>query len=431
MRRFKIFICTFILAMKPVIKSIYGIGFSFLSLSLLSQTTLKPGTWRGVLTLSEKKNEIILPFNFNVSYVKTKPVIEVLNAEEKIKVTEISMKGDSVTIQMPVFDSEFKTVLKHDTLSGVWINHSKKEKNIILFEAYANDKVRFVSDKNATVDFSGRYEVTFNAKKEDEYKAIGVFKQQGNRVTGTFLTETGDYRYLEGIAQNNNMAISCFDGAHAFLFFANSAKTKGLADSLAGKFFAGISGTEDWIAVRNDSFQLKDPESITYLKNPDETITFSFPNLSKQTVSLNDPKFAGKPVIIQVMGSWCPNCMDETAYLAQLYKQYKAKGLEIVALAYERTPDFEKAKRNVSRLKTKYSADYEFLITGLTGAAKASESLPFLNRISAFPTTIILDRQHKVKSIYTGFSGPATGKAYEQYKLKMENLVQQLLLKKD
>lgn len=395
------------------------------------QTNLKTGAWRGVLTLSERKNEIILPFNFTVAYIKAKPVITVSNADEKIRVDEIIIKGDSVNFRMPVFDTEFKTVLRHDTLTGTWINHAKKERNVIPFEAYYGDKRRFVSDKNATIDFTGTYEVTFNARKEDEYKAIGVFKQEGNRVTGTFLTETGDYRYLEGSVQNSNMALSCFDGAHAFLFFAGSARPHGKADSLSGKFFSGISGTEDWIALRNDTFKLKDPERITYMKNPDEQITFSFLNLKGQTVSLSDPKFLNKPVIIQVMGSWCPNCMDETAYLAQVYRQYNPKGLEIVALAYERTADFEKAKSNVTRLKTKYGAGYEFLITGLTGAAKASESLPFLNKISAFPTTIILDRKHHVRSVYTGFNGPATGKAYEQYKARTESLIQQLLLKKN
>ncbi len=397
----------------------------------IAQSALKPGTWRGVLTLSEKKNEIILPFNFTVTYVKTKPVITVSNADEKIRVDEIVIKGDSVNFHMPVFDTEFKTVLRHDTLVGTWINHAKKDRNVIPFEAYHGDKRRFVSDRNATVDFTGTYEVTFNARKEDEYKAIGVFRQEGNRVTGTFLTETGDYRYLEGSVQNSNMALSCFDGAHAFLFFAGSARLHGKADSLSGKFFSGISGTEDWMALRNDTFKLKDPERITYMKNPDEQITFSFPNLEGQTVSLSDPKFLNKPVIIQVMGSWCPNCMDETAYLSQVYRQYNPKGLEIVALAYERTADFEKAKNNVTRLRTKYGAGYEFLITGLSGAAKASESLPFLNKISAFPTTIVLDRKHHVRSVYTGFSGPATGKAYEQYKAKTESLIQQLLLKKD
>ena len=355
----------------------------------VSQSTIKSGVWRGVLTLSEKKNEIILPFNFDVTYVKGKPFITVRNAEEKIDITEISIVKDSVIFKMPVFDSEFRTQLKNDTLTGFWRNYAKKEKNKILFEAYYGEKNRFVTQPETNIDgkgtimnFSGKYEVTFNAKKEDEYKAIGIFKQQGNILTGTFLTETGDYRFLEGVVQNNNMVVSCFDGSHAFLFFANSAKLKGDADSLTGRFYAGISGTEEWIAVRNEKFELKDPESITYLKSPDEKISFSFPDLNNKIVSLSDEKFKNKVVIIEIMGTWCPNCMDETAYMAKVYKQYKSKGLEIVALAYERTTDFEKAKNNVQRSKAKFGADYEFLITGLTGKAKASESFPFLNSIS-------------------------------------------------
>lgn len=398
--------------------------------SFCSVAQLKSGTWRGVLTLSEKKNEIILPFNFDVTIIKGKTVIDIRNAEEKIRVTEIAINKDSVIFKMPVFDTEFRTKLKNDTLTGVWINRIKKEKKVIPFEAYYNNKVRFVSTKDAVNDFTGRYEVTFDQGKESEYKAIGVFKQTANKLTGTFLTETGDYRYLEGVVQGNNMALSCFDGSHAFLFFANSAKTKGLADSLSGQAFYGISGIENWVAVRNEKFELKDPESITYIKNPEEKVSFTFPDLNRKPVSLSDEKFKNKVVIIQVMGSWCPNCMDETAYLTQVYKQYKNKGVEIVAVAYEFTDDFEKAKNNVLRTKKKFGVEYEMLITGLSGKPNASASLPFLNSVSAFPTTIILDKEHKVKTIYTGFNGPATGKAYEHYKLKMENLIQELLLKK-
>ncbi|HWY10641.1 MAG TPA: TlpA disulfide reductase family protein [Bacteroidia bacterium] len=405
--------------------------FLLISFFGFGQNKLKPGTWRGVLTLSEKRNEIILPFNFNVRYLSEFLFIDILNAEEKITVTEIIIAGDSVNFKMPVFDSEFKTVLKNDTLRGLWINNSKKEKNKIPFEAYYNDKKRFITSAKPNVDFSGQYEVTFNPKTSDEYKSIGIFKQNGNKITGTFLTETGDYRYLEGDVQNNDMSLSCFDGAHAFLFFAGSSKKTGKADSINGKVFYGISGTEDWVAVRNEKFKLKDPEGITTLKSPNEKVSFSFPNLEKQTVTLNDQKFNDKVVVIQIMGSWCPNCMDETAYLSKVYKQYKGKGLEIVALAYEKTDDFERSKKNISRLRTKYGVEYEMLITGLIGKAKASESLPFLNSISAFPTTLILDRKHNVKSIYTGFNGPATGKEFELYKAKTESLLTQLLLKKD
>lgn len=392
--------------------------------------TFKKGIWRGVLTLSETKNEIILPFNFNVKYINNAPVIEVLNADEKIVVDEVSVFGDSVNFYMPVFDTEFRTALRNDSLNGVWINHTKKTKNVLQFEAVFNNATRFVTTAKPKVDFTGRYEVTFNAGKPDAYKAVGIFKQNGSKVTGTFLTETGDYRYLEGAVQNSNMSLSCFDGSHAFLFFMTAANKTGKVNDLEGKVFYSNSGTENFVAKRNEQFKLKDPESITVLKTPGEKIYFTFPDTEGKKVSLSDEKYKNKVIIIQLMGSWCPNCMDETAYLSKVYHKYQNSGLEIIALAYERTDDFEKAKKNVLRLKKRFMVDYDVLITGLTGKAKAAESLPFFNNISAFPTTIILDRNHDVKSIYTGFSGPATGKAYVQYTEKTEHLVEQLLLKK-
>lgn len=391
---------------------------------------LKPGVWRGVLNIGEHKNELVLPFNFNVKYNKTEPVIEILNADEKIVVDDIYVMGDSVNFYMPVFDTEFKTVLQNDTLRGLWIIHTRKEKNKIEFEAYYNDKTRFITSAPPKVDFTGRYEVTFNAGSKDEYKAVGLFKQTGSKVTGTFLTETGDYRFLEGAVQNSNMTLSCFDGSHAFLFFLSTANKSGKADNIDGKVFYSNTGSEDFTAKRNDKFKLKDPESITVLKNPNEKIYFTFSDTENKKVSLSDDKYKNKVVIIQIMGSWCPNCMDETAYLSKLYTKFQHEGLEIIGLAYEKTDDFEKAKKNVMRLKKRFGVDYDVLITGLTGKAKASESLPFFNNISAFPTTIILDRQHNVKSIYTGFSGPATGKEYELYTKKTEYLITQLLLKK-
>lgn len=400
-----------------------------LSLNLAAQN-FKKGTWRGVLTLSETKNEIILPFNFNVLYENNKPIIEVLNADEKIRVDEITISGDSVNFKMPVFDTEFKTVLVNDTLKGFWQINTRKEHNKLAFEAYYNNKTRFTTSAPAKVDFTGRYEVTFNSGSPGEYKAVGIFKQNGNKVTGTFLTETGDFRYLEGSVQNSNMSLSCFDGSHAFLFFINAPNKSGKADNLEGKVFYSNTGNENFVAKRNETFKLKDPESITTLKNPNDKVYFTFSNTENKKVSLTDERFKDKVVVIQIMGTWCPNCMDETAYLSKLYERYKSKGLEIVGLAYEKTEDFEKAKKNVLRLKNRFSVNYELLITQLSGKAKAAESMPFLSSISAFPTTIILDRKHEVKSIYTGFSGPATGKEYVQYTEKTEHLVEQLLLNK-
>jgi thiol-disulfide isomerase/thioredoxin len=131
-------------------------------------------------------------------------------------------------------------------------------------------------------------------------------------------------------------------------------------------------------------------------------------------------------MVIQIMGTWCPNCMDETDYLSSIYDVYNKKGLGFLAIDYERTTDFEKAKYNVQRLKKKFNVKYEILIAEFSGKEQASKSLPFLDKITAFPTTIILDKSHRVKFIYTGFSGPATGLEYEAFKKKFESVLTQL-----
>ncbi len=407
--------------------------FTLISFVSSAQTSppsnLKAGTWRAVLLLDRERN-IELPFNFDLVF-KNKTQLVIKNAGEKIVVDEITMTKDSFNFKMPVFDSEFRTkITSEGAIEGIWINHARKDKNIIPFKAQYNNPKRFdfPADKPHTF-YTGNWETTFSPGTADSSKALGVFKHEGGSVyvTGTFLTETGDYRYLEGMMSRGKLYLSCFDGAHAFLF---TAENDGV-NIVRGNFYSGVHWQEPWIAKRNDNYKLKDPESITTLKTPDEKVSFSFPNLDKKTVSLNDEKFKNKVVVIQIMGSWCPNCMDETAYLSKVYKQYKIKGLEVVALAYEKSEDFEKNKKNITRLKNKYGVEYEMLITGLSGKAKASESMAFLNGITAFPTTIILDRKHNVKSIYTGFSGPATGKEFENYKAKTESLLTQLLLKKD
>jgi thiol-disulfide isomerase/thioredoxin len=402
----------------------------FLSSLCFSQLKIKTGIWRGVLLLNAE-NKTELPFNFEIKYTK-KNLIQLIihNAQEQIVVNEYMFSQDSLNFKMPIFDTEFKAKLTGDSiLTGIWINHTKKENNTIPFSAKAGDARRFPFVPGKPIPFyEGKWEVTFSPDTKDSSKAIGMFTHANGSsyVYGTFLTETGDYRYLDGMMHNGKLYLSCFDGSHAFLFIAENNGS----EITKGDFYSGTTWHESWIGKRNEKFELHDPESLTYLKNPNEEINFSFYNAKNEKISLSDPKYKGKAVIIQIMGSWCPNCMDESAYLSKVYKQYNKKGLEIIALAYERTADAERAKINLMRLTKRFDIGYDILLTGLTGKDKASESLPFLNEVMAFPTTIFLDANHVVKSVYTGFSGPATGKAYEDYTVKTEKLIGELLSKK-
>lgn len=418
---------------------IFLVLFVITGLSVAAQPKL--GAWCGVLLLNKDK-QLELPFTFDVVRLNGATQLIIHNAAERITVTETAFARDSFNFKMPVFDTEFRTRLQGDTLlTGLWINHTKKDNNTIPFSASYGRKNRFLfPPEKPHAFYDGKWEVTFSPGTADSSKAIGLFKHRPGTtvVEGTFRTETGDYRYLEGTEYNNTLYLSCFDGSHAFLFIAENNGT----DIHKAVFYSGSSWSEPWIGKRNETFELRDAEKLTYLKDPNQVIDFSFKNSSDQTVSLSDARFKDKVVIVQIMGSWCPNCMDETAYLAQLYKKYTQKGIarfdsttekherhviEIVGLAYERTSDPEKAKNNIRRLKERFGVNYEILITGLTGKDKASQSLPFLNGIMAFPTTLILNKDHKVVSVYTGFNGPATGKAYEDYVIKTEKLITSLL----
>jgi thiol-disulfide isomerase/thioredoxin len=387
-------------------------------LNAQKQVLLKDGCWHATIRLNDS---IELPFFFNASYTNNKLSIEILNAKERIVVDEILITADSLNFKMPVFDSEFKCRNYYGTLKGVWINHARKDHNALPFSAKQEPPPNYI--KAAPEGLAGNWETTFSPGLPSSSKAIGVFKQDHAHITGTFLTETGDYRYLDGMINGSVFKLSCFDGSHAYLFQAELKNGK-----LDGDFYSGATGHEKWMAIHNEQFRLRNPDSLTWLKKGIEKMDFKFENTEGRQISLGDSAYKNKVVIVQIMGSWCPNCMDETRYLAEEYKSHKTKGLEIIALAFERSTDPTKTRENIIRLKKRFDARYEFLITGKAGNdLSASEALPMLNAVMAFPTTIYIDKKGKVRKIYTGFSGPGTGIYYDRFKEENERFIEKLL----
>ncbi len=353
------------------------------------------------------------------------PSISVINDNEVILADSISIKDDSLFFKLPIFNSIFKAKITSDsTFEGRWFNYHKAPDYSIPFHASLNTVEPVVTNNPISL---GNWEVTFSKGTEDESKAIGVFKRKGNSITGTFLTETGDYRFLEGKINTDSLFyMSCFDGSHAFYFNGQFTSDSIISN---GRYYSGKHWNETWEGIRNDTFKLKDPYTLTVLNPGYDRFTFSFPNTEGKKVSLDDPQFKDKVVIIQIMGSWCPNCMDESRYFKNLYASYKDQGLEIIALAYEAKADFNYAKERVEKLRESIGISYPILIAGTSNKEEASKTLPMLNKIMSFPTTIVLDRDHNIQSIYTGFSGPSTGDAFLAYKKETEKLIEKLLKK--
>jgi peroxiredoxin len=362
-----------------------------------------------------------LHFLFDLERVDTTWRMHIHNGEETIIVDEITARGDSLHIRMPLYDSEFHgRVVNDSTITGAWHNYLKGPDYRIAFTARAGAAARFASTGGPTV--AGQWEAHFGA--DHGTPAIGLFHQDADgRVTGTFATETGDRRFLEGTMSGDSLFLSAFNGSQAFLFKAALRN-----DSLKGHFWSGIHYQEPWLARRNPSFKLRNEDSLTFLKEGYDMVDFHFPGIDGGDVSPKDAAHRDNVLLVQVMGSWCPNCVDESLLLNELYTAHHANGLDVLALAFERAPTQEKAISALKRFRDELGVQYPIAYAGMANKDTIAAKLPFLEQMMSYPTCVFIGRDGRVRRIRTGFYGPGTGaERYAAYKRDLERFVVGLL----
>ena len=378
---------------------------------------IKSGVWRGELTAQGNQ----IPFNFEVSKEDGSYHIKLVNGVEKLDIDRIDILDDSLFFDMHIFDISIKAKIYKDSLVGSYTKNYA-DNYVLPFKAIYGKEGRFDRTESSNL-FDGTWETTFKDKDGKESSAIGIFKVEDKMLRGTFLTKTGDYRYLDGYTSKDTMYLYTFDGNHIFKFRAYKEN-----DSLLkGEYWSGKTSYKTFESIKNDTVTLPDANSLTYLKEGYDQIDFSFPDLDGKMTSLKDEKYKDKIVILQIFGTWCPNCMDETRFLSDWYHKNQAQGVEIIGLAYEIKSEFEYARDRVLTMKEKLDVPYDFLIAGTSSTKSASESLPMLNKVMSFPTSIIIDRKGKVRRIHTGFSGPATGVYYEEFVDDFNQFMQELI----
>lgn len=375
----------------------------------------KPQPWRMFFDIGDRN----IPVNFFMSSTNEKPTLTFVQGQEKITVTATA-DGENWKAEMPVFNSYIQFTLNGNELSGTFHNLDRGPDYVVPFTANKLDLNNYLNFTENGVYIGGKWETYFESSSGKQTPAIGIFNQIGSDVYGTFATETGDYRFLQGQIMGDSFSLSTFDGSHLYLF---TGKVNG--DEIKGKFYSGNHYSSTWKSKRNEEFTLTDPAEMTQLQNIENGINFTFPNLQNQQVSLSDERFTGKPVIIQLLGSWCPNCMDETRYFVDLYKQRNTEGLEIVGLAFERSAEFEKAKVSLEKSIDDLNVPYTMLIAGTPRTS--AEALPFIEKVRSYPTSIFLDKNHQVVKVHTGFYGPSTGHYYDEYVAETNALIDSLL----
>ncbi|MHC4378387.1 MAG: TlpA family protein disulfide reductase, partial [Planctomycetota bacterium] len=351
-----------------------------------------------------------------------------VNGPERIPVPYPERTAERFRLEMPYFDSVLEATPSADDpqrLDGTWRKVRGADNTAeVPFHMDARLPWRFepVNGISRTAEaVAGRWQVDFES---GDVPAVGLFEAgEGLDVTGTFLTNTGDYRYLAGEFRQEELLLSCFDGAHAFLFRADLNER----GTLIGKFWSGDWWEESWTAERNAEAALPNAFEEVEALYEAPVASLSFPDSKGILRHVMDYTPNGEVLLVQIFGSWCPNCHDETAYLRELDERYRDRGLRIVGLAFELTGDVKRDGAQLDKFRERHGIEYPLLLAGKANKAATALALGLTNHVLSYPTTLFVDRNGQIRSIHSGFSGPAAATEHAQLRSEFEAQVEALL----
>jgi len=327
-------------------------------------------------------------------------------------------KGDSIVFEMADYDATITAVQRGDSLDGFYRNVGNRGPRVIPFRAGRG----IWPAAAAGPRLLGSWDATFNQEGRRSPRVF-LIGNGSNGIEAAYLANSGGYGLFWGTATPaDSFDIGHFDGAFVFRI---TGRLDG--DTLRGVFHAGLRTQTPWTAVRSTGKpHLIAPLELTRADTT-EPFRFAFPDLDGRIVTQDDARFRGKVVIVDIFGSWCPTCHDAAPTLAALYRDYKDRGLEIVGLAYEVTGDTAIDSRQVRRFREKFGIGWTLLLAGINVTEATAATLPQLQGFTAYPTTVFLGRDGRIRRVRAGFLGPSAGPLHEAEVREFRRLVEELL----
>ena len=391
-----------------------------------SVPAFREGKWRGVFSA----NEVEVPFNFEVKKEGNGNTTLTLTNGTRRDHFPVVQTGDSLFVKMNTYDAALIGHIQPDgSLKGYYKSLVPNFRgNSLPFTAEYGKEYRFVEpgkDVKPAADLSGKWTINI-ISKDKQADRVALLEQKGNKLTGVVMSVVGDSRELEGTVQGDKFYLTGFTGPSP-VFIHGTIKRDGKKVALDGEFSFGIYFSQKFEGEKNKQAGLPDPYALTYLKEGHTKLDFTLPDLAGKPVSLSDEKYQGKVVIVEIIGTWCPNCTDQTAFLSPWYKQNKHRGVEAIAVGFEQQDDLAYARYTLGKLRDKYQIEYDILFGGIADKKVASQKFAALNKMMAFPTTILIDRRGNVRQIHTGYTGEITGRYYKRYVKKWNRDLDKLL----
>lgn len=350
----------------------------------------------------------------------------IVNAGVESPLSSVTWDGTTLVLAIASYDMTITAARKGDAWEGTYRRTVASGVAEVPFAASRTAPPLPPAPKDGT-SLAGSWAVEVGEAPGKVEKLTGVFAEKGAVLTGTLLSVTGDYGALHGWFDGERMLLTVFDGVHVYRYDGEL-----LPDgTLAGEHRSRTSPPVSWRASRLDAkaaaSHLPGGFEVVRAKDPEAPYAFAYPDAEGKVVSSSDPRFAGKPLVVSFMGTWCPNCADEAPVLGDLARRYGPKGVGFVSLAFEYTDDAERNRRQVRRFIERFGVTYPVLIAGTTRTARQTAAVLPLEGFEGYPTTLFLDREHRIVKIHSGFDGPATGERHAKAKKEFAQAVEALL----
>ena len=347
--------------------------------------------WNGIVELSDG---VDLPFQMNLDLSQPNPTGYFVVGEEKAPIPEIVRNGNAIVFKFSEYGAEMR---------GTW-NGREWKGNYLRIRSTGTKSFKFT----ASPQLAGALAVHVDSPSAGNYqvdeKTVAKFWAKDGALYGTFIATDGDYGLLEGRPAGRGIQLSRFTGWQAIAIKLEP----GAAGTLSGKLYAAANDKPQDLLLRpRADVNIEPPANQqTVIKDVQAEFAFSGVSLDGQTIRNTDLRFKGKALIVDIMGTWCHNCMDEAPILEQLQRQYGKDGLEIVGLSFEIGDDPALAKKNLELFKNRFGLTYSLLFCGSLDDENVNKKIHSqLDHFFAYPTTIFLDKAHKVQFVHSGFKG--------------------------
>ncbi len=389
----------------------------FVAQGSLAAPSARPpsGLWDAGVVVSG----VIVPFRFELATQNESASGAFFNGSERVRSTSGQCNGSGVTLKFDHYASTLQATWSNGALVG---SYSRPGRPPYAFQAIPH--VAPSSPSSNAPSIAGTWEIaTQSAKGEGAWRFF--VRQSGAEASASILRVDGDTGALEGSFRDGKFVLSHFSGARPLLLEVTKQADGTLSLLEDGKTrYTAVKSSE---ARSKNLPEPADPSRWTSVKDPTQPLHFSGTDLDGKQVNESDARFKGKVVLVNIMGSWCPNCHDEAPFLEELYRAYRARGLQIVALSFEDSEQLKNPARLRAFIKA-YGVDYTVLLGG--EPSEIGVKLPQAVNLNTWPATFFVGRDGLVHGAHAGFAGKATGAAHEQLKAELRVTVEKLLAEK-